>query len=190
MERLIEVPTIREAPADLVRGLRLLDQQLELIYLGWCKWILGRVRPTDDSVRIANEMLRNYWALPPRARHTIRGIRRYRFAIACLQGFRPIAEYMLTEPDSRIARDFERSRWLLDHATDESVEESFFADQEEKLAESKKEMGDEYRAKQVLDYGLKDTFSYNPRYKGVAAQDWDNVRTGWTRHEKPKTQVA
>lgn len=182
LDRLTKVPTTREAPADLVRSLRALDPQLELVYLGWCKWILGRVRATDESVRIANEMLRNYWAMPPRARHTIRGIRRYRFAIACLQGFRPIAEYMLNDPDSRIVHDFERSRWLLERATDRTIEESFFADQDAKLDEAKREMGDEYRAKQVLDYGLKDTFSYNPRYKGEAARDWDTTRSGWKRH--------
>jgi hypothetical protein len=117
-----------------------------------------------------------------RARSTRRSVARYRFSVACIQGFRPIAEYTLRELDSRVLNDFERSRWALNRATDQSVEESFFADQDAKLAESKKEMGDEYRAKQVLDYGLKDTFSYNPRYKGVAAQDWDNSRSGWKRH--------
>jgi hypothetical protein len=186
------VPTTREAPADLVRSLRALDPKLELVYLGWGKWILGRVNPSDESIRIARELLAQYWTLSARARHTIRSIRRYRFGVACLQGFRPIgeyapnhpdgAEYRLVDPDGRIARHFERSRWLLEHATDETIEESFFAEQDAKLAESKKEMGDEYRAKQVLDYGLKDTFSYNPRYKGEAARDWDNTRSGWKRH--------
>src|SRR5690348_15046385 len=111
---LIDIPQTRTAPEEIRRRLRLMDSTAEVLYLGWSTWYVGKVRRNAETYRIACRMLSNYWAMSAAKRATPRGVRRYHFALACLQGFRPVAQYTLRDLDGRVVKDFAESRyhWL------------------------------------------------------------------------------
>lgn len=150
-EALVSVPTTREVPAEIRRGLRALDPTAEVIYLGWGKWMVGKVRPTDESVRIAQRMLRNYWRLPAGARATKRSLQRYRFALACQQGFRPVAQYVLRDVDDRLVRDFQVSQWKMRHQSGDLLDEYDRAEALDK-EQRREQLRDLHRANDVHRY--------------------------------------
>lgn len=150
-EALVSIPTTREVPAEIRRGLRALDPTAEVVYLGWGRWVVGRVRPTDDSLRIAQRMLATYWMLPAAARGTKRSVQRYRFALACQQGFRPVAQYVLREPDDRLVREFQESQWRMRHQRGDLLDEYDRAEAEDK-AERREQLRDLHRASEVHRY--------------------------------------
>lgn len=151
LDALVSIPTTREVPADVRRGLRALDPTAEVVYLGFGKWVVGRVRPTDDSMRIARHMLASYWRLPAAARGTKRSLQRYRFALACQQGFRPVAQYVLRDLDGRVVREFQESQWRMTHQRGDLLDEYEQAEAQDK-AERREQLRDLHRANDVCRY--------------------------------------
>lgn len=156
---LIDIPQTRTAPEEIRRRLRLLDPTTEVLYLGWSTWYVGKVRPTQDTWRIAMRMLARYWAMPAKHRATPRGVRRYHFALACLQGFRPVAQYTLRDLDGRVVREFAESQYHWLHARGDLLEDAWRADDEAR-EKNRDLFRDEYAAKDVLDYGRTSNFGY------------------------------
>lgn len=179
---LVDLPQSRTAPDDLRRRLRELDRTAELLYLGFGRWSVGRVRPTDESVRIAQRMLRTYWGMKDSARATRRGVQRYRFAEACRQGFRPVAEYTMREPDDRIVKDFQASQYRMLHQRTDLLDE-FERSAAEEQAARRKDMRDPDRARDSLNYIRQSNFGRAVSSVGPQVQP---ERSGWTRHTTPK----
>lgn len=148
---MIDVPMTREAPHDVVRGLRALDASTEVIYLGFGRWIVGRMRPTRDTTRIAARMLRTYWSMSAKARASKRGVQRYHFALAALQGFRPVHEYTLRDLDGRVVKDFRESQFRMLHQRGDLVSE-WEREEAADLEARRALLRDELRAKDVIDY--------------------------------------
>lgn len=148
---MIDIPMTRVAPADVVRRLRELDSTVEVIYLGWGRWIVGKMRPTTHTFRIASRMLATYWHMPAPARATRRGVQRYHFALAALQGFRPVHEYTRRDLDGRIVKDFQESQWRMLHSRGDLVSE-WEKEEAADLEQRRALFRDELRAKEVVDY--------------------------------------
>lgn len=156
---LVQVPQLREAPEDIRRALRQLDPTAEVLYLGWGAWSVGRVRPTDQSVRIGQRMLRNYWAMGAQARASKRGVQRYRFADAAVQGFRPVQEYTQRELDDRVVKDFQQSQWRMQHQRGDLLDEWERAEEQERQ-DRRAMLGDVDAAKDVVNYVRQTNFGY------------------------------
>ena len=156
---MIDVSQTREAPHDVVRRLRELDPTACVLYLGWNKWCVGKLRPTDDAVRTGLRMFTNYNQLSARKRGTQRSIQRLRYIQAVIQGFRTVQVYILPDLDGRVVEDFRISqyRWL--HTTSDLLEEQWKAEEEERQARQAL-FRDEYAAKDVCDYAKTSNFGY------------------------------
>lgn len=179
---LVELPQARTAPEDIRRRLRELDPTAEIVYLGFGRWSIGRVRPTNESVRIATRMIRTYWSMKDAARASRRGVQRYRFAEACRQGFRPVAEYTMREPDDRIVKEFQASQYrMLNQRTD--LLDEFEQVEAEARAERQKDLRDEGRARETLNYVKQSNFG---RAVSSVAPQVQPERSGWTRHSLTK----
>jgi len=178
----IDVPQTREAPGDVVRALRALDPSAEVIYLGFGRWIVGKPRPTRDTYRIASRMLRTYWRMPAAAWASKRGVQRYHFALAALQGFRPVHEYRLRDLDSRVVRDFQESQWRMNHQRSDLIDEW---EREEASAQEERRalLRDELRAKDVLDYHR--TSNFGRATPSVQSSIPPPLPSGRTRHVIP-----
>lgn len=156
---LVDVPQTRTAPEAIRASLRALDPTAEVLSLGWGQWVMGRVRPTDESVRIATRMLATYWQMEPRARASKRGVQRYRLAHAGRQGFRPMMQYTLRDLDSRIVRDFQRAQWRMQHEREDLFDAMERAGAEEQ-AQRRAMLGDLDAAKDVVNYVTHSNFGY------------------------------
>lgn len=156
---LVDVPQTRVASDDVRQALRGLDASAEVIYLGFGRWAVGRVRPTRDSIRIATGMLANYWQMSEKARASKRSVQRYRFALACLQGFRPVAQYDLRELDGRVVRDFQVSQWRMLHQRGDLLDQ-WDAEDDAKRAANLAQFGDIDRAKEAVSYIRTSNFGY------------------------------
>lgn len=176
---LVDVSQVRTAPDDVRRGLRTLDETAEVIHLGGRSWCVGRVRPTRDSIRIATRMLATYWAMPERLRKSGRGLRRYRFALACLQGFRPVAQYDLRELDGRVVEDFRMSQWRMLNQRGDLLD-SWEQEEAQEAAERKAQLGDIHRAKEAVDYIR--TSNFGRATPSVQSSVIQPVATTRTRH--------
>jgi len=178
----IDVPQEREAPPHLRAALRALDPSVEVIHLGGMSWCVGRVRPTNESVRIAQRMLATYWAMSDRARAHPRSVRRYRLALAALQGFRPIQQYTLRELDDRVVKDFQESAWRMTHTRGDLLDEWEAASAQEREAR-RAQFRDEDRAREALNYVQQSNFGY--AVPSVASSRPAPIASGRTRHAIP-----
>lgn len=111
--QLTDFPTPREAPRDIVRALRDVDETAELLYLGEGKWVLGRVRPTPERFEGGKRLLRQAWELAQKGGMTEeRWYKRIRSARLTMQGFAKFGMYEFKgDPDWRIVRDFREALW-------------------------------------------------------------------------------
>lgn len=174
---MIYLSTTREAPSDVVRRLRELDPTADVIYLGWGRWNVGKVRPTSMSVAIAQRMLATYWAMSAKARNTRRGIQRYRFAEACAQGFRPVAEYTMKDLDGRVVKDFQESQYRMLNARTDLLDDWERAEQAEREAR-RLELIDENRARDTIRYVK--TSNFGRAVESVRPQT-QPARSGFTK---------
>ena len=174
---MIELSQTRQVPPDLLRRLAELDPTATCIYLGWNRWYVGRVRPTNESVRIAQRMLGTYWRMSAKARATRRGVQRYRFALACAQGFRPVAEYTLPDLDGRIIQDFAVSQAKMLRQRTDLMDDLDRATAEEQAARQA-ELRSESRARDSINYLKQSNFGY--AVSSIAKPQ--HVRSGFVRH--------
>lgn len=181
---LVDLSQTHEAAPDVRRRLREIDSTAEVIYLGWGRFYVGKVRPTTQSVAIAHGMLASLAALPPRHRATARSIQRYRFALACQQGFRPVREYRGAELERCAVRDFEESRYAMLQAMHrDELSLAFDEAQAHQRADALAQLRDEARAREALKYGL--TLSHSHLLRGENQRTSQPERSGWTRHTIP-----
>lgn len=164
-------------PDDILRRLHELDPTATCIYLGWNRWYVGRIRPTQDSTRIAQRMLQTYWGMSAKARASRRGIQRYRFALACQQGFRPVAEYTLPDVDGRVVQDFQVSQYRMLTQRSDLMDDLERATAEDRAAK-RAELLDHDRARDLLDYHKQSNFGY--AVSSIAKPD--HVPSGRIRH--------
>lgn len=179
---MLDIQATREAPSDVVRRLRELDPSVEVICLGWNRWIVGRMRPTRDTYRIATRMLATYWKMPAAARAAKRGVQRYRFALAALQGFRPVHEYTLSELDGRVVKDFQESQWRMNHSRSDLVAEWEAAETAER-ERRRALLRDEHRAADVINYAK--TSNFGRATPSVQSSITPPLPSGRTRHVIP-----
>jgi hypothetical protein len=112
-----------------VAGLREVDPTAELLYFRNGRWVLGSVRWNAKAVTTAQRMVAR--AIGVIQRHVVqsktggrvtvdrRSRDRLEFCLLAMQGFRPIAEYVLHgEPDSAIVNDFRYRDWRYRHESD------------------------------------------------------------------------
>lgn len=126
---LLQWPVSRESPPHVVAGLREVDPTAELLYFRNGRWFMGTVRPQRDLILRATRIVAR--ALGVIARHVAqsktggrvtvdrRSRDRLELFLLAMQGFRPIAEYVLHgEPDSAIVNDFRYRDWRYRHESD------------------------------------------------------------------------
>lgn len=167
MDRLIEVPgQVCEPSADLLRRLREVDPQAEVLYLGEGRWWLGRVRA--DSAR---RPVGRAWALRVRegdgfpfdeARWAA-----LRHALLLAQGWSPISEVTVRgEPDGVLVEELRRARFV--------ERGGALEDEEELAAESARR--DRIRENKVRERDMaKWLFSRSPNGRG---NPWVSQYTG------------
>jgi len=123
-------------------------------------------------------MLATYWSMGAKARGTKRSIQRYRFALACAQGFRPVAEYTLGELDGRVVQDFQIGQYLMLHQRSDLLDDLERAEADERAAH-RLELASELRAKDTLNYVRQSNFG---RAVESVRPQTQPVRSGFTRH--------
>lgn len=115
----LDFPQARMAPESVMRGLEELDPTACVVHLGGSHWSVGKVRYSSVARGIAEQMLDNWTAnVSAGARLSHQGKVRVRFAQLTMLGFRTVQQYRIKDVDSRIVRDFERSRWLWLHTSE------------------------------------------------------------------------
>lgn len=176
---LVDVSQPRTAPEDIRRRLRALDPTAEVICVSGRRWIVGRVRPTRDAMRIATHMLATYWTMTEKARASVRGVQRYRFALAALQGFRPVAQYDLRDLDDRVVNDFAESQWRMRHTRGDLLE-AWDREEEAEKAARRAELGSLDRAKNVVNYVKQSNFG--AATPSVQSSRPDVIPSSRTRH--------
>lgn len=158
---LVDVPQVREAPSHIRRGLRDLDATAELLYMGDGRWMVGRVRPNVHTHRIATTMLDTFTRnLSQGQQLSPRGKAKARFALLALQGFRPVAEYRMNQPDWRIVEDFRVSQWRMLHEDPDALLDDMEAREQAKKDAARAEIADEYRAKDAHRFLVTSNFGY------------------------------
>lgn len=172
------MPQAREAPPDVRRRLRELDATAEVIYLGRGRWMVGKVRPNEHvrarAVRMLDEFHNN---VSTGKRLSERGKEKVRFALLALQGFRPVAEYTMPEPDGSVVQDFARSRWLWLHTSDNELWRQLEGDMDRPGEEARKAIGDEGLAREAINHAFKLNFG-----RASIASTTTPVGSGRTRH--------
>lgn len=123
-------------------------------------------------------MLAQYWRMGTKARTALRSVQRYRFALACLQGFRPVAQYDLRDLDSRVVEDFRVSQWKMLHHRGDFLDQMERAEQDERTANHAK-LGDVDAAKDVVNYVTQSHFG--PAVPSVLSSKPAPVPSGRTR---------
>lgn len=118
MLKLVQYDTAYEAPHAVVRGLRAIRPNAELLYQGKGVWMLGEVRWNWERHRRGCAILRHFWLskkevgaewmTDPRAMAFLRE------GQLMIQGFVWIADYS-GEPNGRIVEDYRRKCWKEDH---------------------------------------------------------------------------
>jgi len=118
VERLVEWPAIFDPPPELLRRLRAIRPNAELIYIGDGRWWLGEVRWNSEKARRAGIMIKTWWQNRKDEGVTVltdpHHIAFLRDAQLLYQGFAYIREYF-GDPDGRIVNDYQRMCWKEDH---------------------------------------------------------------------------
>lgn len=110
-EPLLTHPTGRKPPAHVVRELRKIDDQVELVYFGEGRWLLGSVSPHSERQARGESMLKSVRMVSV-GDQSRRAVYRRWLALLFAQGFRTIQMYEYERgaggPDQRIVDDFRR----------------------------------------------------------------------------------
>jgi hypothetical protein len=174
---LVDLPQAREAPEHVRRGLRLLDPTAEVIYMGDGVWLVGTVRPNTVRRGIAERRLNTFVrAVSGGKRMSKRGIRKARAELLALQGFQPISEWH-GDISGRVIEDFIRSRWLMEHTSDDELFRQMDAETDALKEQARKEMQDEGRARELCRY-----VNTRSSSDALTPKTTTPLRSGWTRH--------
>jgi len=175
---LVDVPQLRTAPEDIRRRLREIDPTVEVIYLGRGRWIVGKVRPNQHvrarAIRMLDEFHRN---LQNKKKLSERGKEKVLFALLALQGFRPVADYTMPEPDGTVVKDFERSRFLWLHTSENELWRQLDGEMDRPGEEARKVLGDPSLAREALSRAFKLNFG-----RASQAPEVTPLASGPTRH--------
>jgi hypothetical protein len=188
-----EFPADVHPPQDVLRRIREEDAGVDLLYFGWGKWALIRLKPNREHletgarrIREAKRMLRQWetdqgWKANPGAFRRLYG--RYLYWLVVCQGGRPIAEYTAREMHehgfSGVISDLRCMLWMQRHTSDDHVLRELNREKDEALEAARAEFADEYAAKDVCDY-------LNKRTHTVTRHDNPEKR----RHRSGFTTVA
>jgi len=178
---LIEIPQFRTAPEGIRRRLREIDPTAEIIHLGRQHWVVGKVRPNALVRQQAIRMLdRIEHELSNGKQLSERGKEKARFALLALQGFRTVHQFEMREPDDRVVKEFERSRWMWLHMSEMETWRSLEEDAAAPAAAARKALADEGLAREAISRAFKLNF-------GRASQlpETTPVPSGRTRHAIP-----
>lgn len=161
-----DFPHIYLAPVDVLRGLRAVDSNADLVYMGWGRWYLVRRKPNrrhrETAARRIREALRilgdwetgTTYKANPGAFRRLYG--RYLFWLLVYQGARPIAEYetrfLRTFGPGAIVDDFRLMEWTLNHTSDAEVERLLNKEKDDAQADAVKQLADPDRAKGAWRY--------------------------------------
>jgi hypothetical protein len=177
------IPHFERTPPDhVVRGLRSLDPDAELVYVGYGKWFLGRIisdsRLYESGVKLKKSTLRaiatRNSGKPGKVLH--QDILRLRIAELRMAGFQFTAEYnMKGTPDSAIVIDQRRMDWMYRTLTDDETIEAFGADAAKARADAYADLTDDARGRDAWRY----LFTTN-HYLGKTSSN--AVRSGRVRH--------
>lgn len=178
-----EYPRDVEAPQDILRDIRAIDPDIDLLYLGWGKWALVRLKPNRvhietgaRRIRDAKQRLRIWethqgWKANPGAFQRLYG--RYLYWLMVCQGGRPIAQYSRTEFKALgfrgIVDDLRCMLWMQRNTTDGETLRLMNKEKDDAIEAAQAAFADEYAAKDVCDYLNKRTHSV-------------------TRHDNPETR--
>lgn len=177
----------RTAPEDVVRGLEALDPTACLVHLGGTRWLVGKVRPNVHARSTAEQML-DHWtrAVQSGKRLSPQGQQRVRFAQLALLGVRPVDQYtIMGDPDGRIVKEFEASRYRWLHAGNNDLFQQLDDAEDERRANARKDVADIDRAKDAWKYAF--TVSHTT---SASLTPEDKPRSGFVRHTKPETTHA
>lgn len=117
MKSLVDFPSPRSAPDDVMARLREVDPATELVYIGEGLWALGTVCYDVRRAKRAHRTLEAERKLP----EELRSPGRYLNAVLDRQGFRRIA--LFTEQEVReglVVDDWRARDWRLRHQADET----------------------------------------------------------------------
>jgi len=118
---LIETPTPRGAPWDVVRQLREVDPTTTLVYIGLGHWLLGSVQPNGFRRQLADRLIANQWRLPAEKRRP--GV--ILWGRLLRSGFRAIALYSEEQINNGYALlDFRRREWNWRNRPEQAFEET------------------------------------------------------------------
>lgn len=173
----------REAPRDVLRGLRVIDPTAELIYLGAGRWLLGRV-VSSEPIRAAGERLAASCSRATKSRNTAsrtltrEDYDRHLMAQLRLRGFQPTTEYVVYgEPTGAIVRDQEVMDFLHRTLSDDAIDALADEDSTALKAAAHADLTDEARARAAWRYMF--TRSHSVTRFGAGPQ---RARSGFTMH--------
>lgn len=127
------------------------------------RWILGSVRDDGALYLRAGRIARRAWqamekhVLQTKVGRPVvdhRSLGRWKLGVLAMQGFRPIAEYRLREPDERITFDFRRMEWLYHHTSDDELDRLLNDPLERARADARGEIRDHGRAADAWRYAF------------------------------------
>lgn len=159
MKNLVEWPSILHAPPDILRRLRDIRPNAELLYIGEGRWMLGEVRWNWERYRRAVQIIAQWWEnrkvegagihLLPQQQAFLRD------GILMLQGFVWIRDYH-GDPDGRIVNDYSRMCWKEDHGLldDDFRQMAKESDGQTGLLQRIKMMSDRIRAEGRSDHRI------------------------------------
>lgn len=176
---LVDVPQARYAPEDTRRRLRELDPTAECVYLGRGRWMVGKVRPNAlVRQRAVNMLAKMDLELSQGKKLSEKGKEKARFALLALQGFRPVAEYHMPEPDGSVIRDFEQSRWLWLHESENETWRQLERTEGDEEDRRRRILGDEGLAREAWSR----MFTTQMAHNGAFRPSETPVPSGRTRH--------
>lgn len=116
MHHLLDVPSSRTTPPDILARLRLIDRDAECFYAGNGVWWLGVVKTPNKFRRAtASRIIRR------ERRKTVPNWMALRQGMLGLQGFAFIAAYEQPFPDEAMVEDFRQRDWRWKYAETESA---------------------------------------------------------------------
>lgn len=180
-----DFPQLFDAPQDVLRSIRDISPDVDLLYMGWGKWYLVRLKPNrlhaESAMRRIREAFRllGEWEKGPKYKANPGAFRRiygrYIYWLMVEMGARPIAEYDQTfircYGIEAIPDDLRVMEWMLRNTSDtETLRLANYA-QEQGQADAKAAFADYHAAKDVCDY-------LNKRTHGVTRYDDPERRRG------------
>ena len=155
-----------------------MDETVEIIHLFRDRWVVGFYRPSGALYADGAKRLRSWALLSARARSTLHGQAKMKLARLRMAGFLPVHRYVINEPDDRIVQDWRWSRWKTQHTSDDAAFRELDAESEAVRIAARKDLADEGRARDSLNYVKQSNFGY--AVSSIAKPQ--HVRSGFVRH--------